>query len=323
MKKHLGLLLIFSLWLILCTALWAQQQTRPQEPITPLPQSIKLDKAKVDLGRMLFHDKRFSKDNTVSCASCHIISKGGVDNRAKSLGVKNRIGEVNAPTVYNADYNIAQFWDGRANALEDQVDGPTHKPIEMDSSWPEIVGKLKKDPKYVRLFKEIYNEPINPTNIKNAIATYERSLITPNSRFDRYLLGDKNALTPDELKGYQLFKSYGCIACHQGINIGGNMFQTFGVFGNYFEDRGNVTQADYGRYNVTGRKQDRFVFKVPSLRNVAITAPYFHDGSAKTLTDAVNIMAKYQLGRTLPKKDVELIVKFLQTLTGKHKELKP
>jgi cytochrome c peroxidase len=156
-------------------------------------------------------------------------------------------------------------------------------------------------------------------NIQDALAVFQRSLITPNGRFDKYLRGDKTAITADELKGYQLFKSYGCVACHQGVNAGGNMFQLFGVMGDYFAKRGNITEADYGRFNATKNPADKHMFKVPSLRNVALTAPYFHDGSAKTLSDAVDVMFRYQLGRPAPQADKDYIVKFLHTLTGEYK----
>lgn len=289
-----------------------------QEPVQPIPQDIVLDKRKVELGKGLFHDPRLSQDNSFSCASCHDLSQGGTDHRARSIGVGGQLGDVNAPTVFNSGFNFKQFWDGRAETLEDQIDGPIHNPKEMHSNWPEIIGKLKQDARYVSDFAALYPEGIQPRTIKDAMATFERSLITPNSRFDKYLRGDITAITEDEKRGYQLFKDYGCIACHQGINIGGNMFQKLGVMADYFADRGEQTTADLGRFNVTRQEVDRHTFKVPSLRNVARTAPYFHDGSAETLEEAVAIMAKYQLGRPLSSSDVDLIVKFLKTLTGEY-----
>jgi cytochrome c peroxidase len=253
----------------------------------------------------------------MSCASCHILSRGGIDGRRTAVGVNGIAGPVNVPTVFNSSLNFRQHWDGRAASLEEQVALPIHNPIEMASNWAEVLGKLTKDAPLVQQFSKIYPAgALNEKNIADAIATYERSLTTPNSRFDKYLRGNTAALTADELHGYQLFKAYGCVACHQGENIGGNMFQTFGVMADYFAWRGNPTQADLGRYNVTRKEADKRVFKVPSLRNVAVTAPYFHDGSAKTLEDAVNVMFKFQLGREATVQDKELIVKFLNTLTG-------
>lgn len=284
----------------------------------PIPQRIKLNPEKVALGRKLFHDVRLSSDNTISCASCHSLSSGGVDNLARSVGIKGGVGVINSPTVFNSGFSFTQFWDGRAATLEDQVEGPIHHPKEMGSNWKQIIGKLEKDESYRLAFKALYQEDINPASIKDAIATFDRSLITPNSRFDRFLRGDNNAINTVEKNGYSLFQSYGCASCHQGINLGGNMFEKMGLMGNYFADRGNITEADKGRYNLNRNPESMYEFKVPSLRNVALTAPYFHDGNAKTLEEAVYIMAKYQLGRSMPQQDIEAIAAFLRTLTGEY-----
>ncbi len=288
------------------------------EPIKPLPE-VSYDPGKVALGKRLFHEPRLSRDNTIACASCHALDQGGVDRLRVSKGVGGAEGGMNAPTVFNSGLNFRQFWDGRAGSLEEQADGPVHAAPEMASSWPEAMTKLKQDPEYQRAFTALYPTGMTPQTMKDAIATYERSLVTP-SRFDKYLRGEATAITAEEKQGYELFKSYGCIACHQGTNVGGNMFQYFGVMGNYFQDRGNITEADYGRYNVTKKEQDRFMFKVPSLRNVALTPPYFHDGAAKTLEEAVAVMAKYQLGRTMPEQDRSVIIQFLRSLTGEQLE---
>lgn len=288
------------------------------EPIAPLPLHVPLDQKKVDLGRRLFLDPRLSRDNTISCGSCHRLELAGTDGRDRSIGVGGATGDINAPTVFNSGFNFHQFWDGRAATLEDQIDGPLTHPKEMGSSWPEVIRKLQNMPDYVKAFRALYLDGIQSAHIKDAIATFERSLITPDAPFDRYLRGDREALTERERAGYQRFKAYGCVACHQGVNIGGNMFQRFGIAADYFADRGHVTRADFGRFNVTGLERDRYRFKVPSLRNVALTAPYFHDGSAATLPDAVNTMAKYQLGRTLSPEDRDLIVAFLTSLTGTY-----
>lgn len=285
------------------------------EPILPLPPAPALDPGKVALGKKLFHDPRLSRDNSISCASCHDLSKGGTDQSRYSTGINGSVGNVNAPTVFNAGLNVAQFWDGRAGSLEEQAAGPVHNPAEMGSTWDEVMGKLREDGEYRALFRRTYPDGITSANIAEAIATFERSLMPPNARFDRYLRGEKNVLSPDEQEGYRRFVNHGCTSCHQGAGIGGNMFQRFGVMGDIFSDRPQ-TKADQGRFNVTGLEEDRHVFKVPSLRNVALTYPYFHDGSARTLSDAVRIMGKFQLGKDLSREDVRLIVAFLNTLTG-------
>lgn len=286
------------------------------QPILPLPRQIQLDGRKVELGRRLFHDPQLSKDNSVSCASCHDLGLGGTDNARSSTGVGGAQTAVNSPTVLNSGFNFVQFWDGRAASLEEQIDGPIHHPGEMASSWPEIIVKLSQDPGYAANFKAIYGAGPTAPAIKDAIATFERSLFTPNARFDRYLRGETGILTAEEKRGYELFTAFGCVSCHQGRNVGGNMYQRLGVVLDYFEDRGNISQADYGRYNVTGDEEDLHVFKVPSLRNVELTAPYFHDGSVDDLGSAVQIMARYQLGLVLGKQDLNAVVAFLRTLTG-------
>ena len=208
------------------------------EPIRPIPTTVDADPKKVNLGRMLFFEKRLSKDDTVSCHSCHVLEQGGSDGRRVSVGVGNSEGFVNAPTVFNSANSIRQFWDGRADDLHSQIDGPVQSKVEMGALWPDVVTKLYLDPEYPELFDEIYPDGITRTTIKDAIAEFERVLITPNSRFDRWLGGDQDALTEQELRGYQLFKNYGCVSCHQGANVGGNMFQVFGVINSYFEARG-------------------------------------------------------------------------------------
>lgn len=282
----------------------------------PLPLSLPLKPNKVALGKRLFHDVRLSKDDSVSCASCHDLKGGGVDNRVRSVGVNGGVGGINAPTVFNSGFNFVQFWDGRAPTLEAQVDGPVNHPLEMASNWGQVLEKLRHDEDYRVRFQDAYQDGITSDNVKDAIATFERSLITLDSPFDRYLRGDKTALDAPALRGWQLFQSYGCVSCHQGSNLGGNFYERMGLMGDYFGDRGNPTEADNGRYNVTHDEADRHYFRVPPLRNVAFTYPYFHDGSALTLHDSVRTMAKYQLGRVMPDDDVEAIVAFLISLTG-------
>ena len=286
-----------------------------REPIQPLPDTLpNLDPRKIELGRALFHDRRLSKDDTIACVTCHDLFTGGDDGRPVSVGVEGRTGPINAPTVYNVALNFTQFWDGRAPTLEEQIDGPVQSPIELGSLWPEVLEKLNVHESYPDRFYEIYPDGITRTTVKNAIAEFMRSLTTPNNRFDKWLKGDVQAITREEKRGYALFKYYGCSSCHQGANVGGNMFQVFGVINDYFKQRGNITEADLGRFNVTGNPQDRHAFKVPSLRLAALTAPYLHDGSAATLKDAVDVMFRFQLGRDAPESDKNAIVTFLKTL---------
>jgi cytochrome c peroxidase len=290
------------------------------EPIQPVPLQHGQDAARASLGQRLFHDARLSGNGSISCASCHDLTKGGADGRDRSVGFSGVRTGVNAPTVLNSALNFRQFWNGRASSLEAQADAVIQNPVEMGSKWPDVVEKLSADPQYRKAFAATYKDGVTRTNITNAIATFQRTLITPNSRFDRHLRGDAQAITSDEKAGYAKFKQYGCVACHQGVNVGGNMFQKFGVMGDYFAKRGQPTEFDLGRFAVTRNPDDKHVFKVPSLRNVALTAPYFHDGSAKTLEEAVDVMFKYQLGRTASREDKAAIVKFLHTLSGERVE---
>jgi cytochrome c peroxidase len=286
-------------------------------PIQPIPAKVDLDPRKVALGERLFHDAGLSKDGTISCASCHDISAGGDDGRRVSTGIGGAQGALNAPTVLNSAFNFRQFWDGRARSLEDQVDGPIQHPDEMGMQWSKVLDHLTGDPEYTRLFAQAYGGAPSQEWVKDAIATFERSLTTPGCAFDRHLLGDASALSAQARAGYELFLSLGCISCHQGVNTGGNMFQPLGKMGDFFAGREEeVRPSDLGRFNVTGEERDRFTFKVPSLRNVELTAPYFHDGSVATLEDAVQLMARFQLGEDLTAEEVGLIVAFLKALTG-------
>ena len=207
------------------------------EPIEPIPLTAELNEEEVSLGKKLFHEPQLSHNNTISCASCHALSKAGTDQRVYPIGINNQEGFINAPTVLNNSFHFRQFWDGRARTLKDQIDGPIHASHEMGSNWPEIVGKLKRSPEYVNAFKQLYSDDITEDHIKEAIAAFEHSLYTPNSRFDKFLRGESNALTTNEKEGYRRFKAYGCVSCHQGTLLGGNMFQKFGVFGDYFKEK--------------------------------------------------------------------------------------
>jgi len=286
------------------------------EPITPVEVVLPVNPLAVALGKVLFHDVRLSKDNSISCASCHDLFDGGDDGLKFSVGINDQVGPINTPTVLNSGLNAFQFWDGRAKTLEEQVEGPVHNTLEMGSNWVEVTQKLKRDKHINTLFSQIYTDGINKKNISLAIAAYERQLVTLDAPFDLYLKGDTEAISVQAKEGYKLFKRMGCISCHQGQNVGGNMFQHFGVMGNYFAEKSHSTTADLGRYNVTGKEEDRYKFKVPSLRNIELTAPYFHDGSADNLEQAIRVMARYQLGRPISNKQIIKIEAFLKSLTG-------
>jgi cytochrome c peroxidase len=284
---------------------------------------VHVDPARAEIGRRLFQDKRLSANGTVSCASCHDVTRSGADARAFSLGFDGRPTIYNTPSVFNAALNFRLFWDGRADSLEAQVGMVIENPVEMGSRWDDVVAKVAADGWYRAAFAKAFTGGITRASIESAIADYQRTLVTQSSRFDAYLKGDANALTEQEKSGYARFRQFGCSACHQGVNLGGNMFQKFGVMGNYFADRGGETPADLGRFRVTGKESDRYVFKVPSLRNVEHTAPYFHDGSAGTLEQAVVVMFKYQLGRAASPDDVRAIVGFLRSLSSRPQQRSP
>lgn len=284
---------------------------------TPLTPSTGLDPAKIALGRKLFNDPRLSRNGSISCASCHNLAAGGVDHLRFSRGVEGRVGDTNAPTVFNSGLNFRQFWNGRAATLEEQAAGPLQNPKEMDSNWETVSRVIEGDPDYRAAFRSLYGSQAYSRSVVDALATFERSLVTLDSDFDLYLKGNPSALNAEQIAGLQKFQRFGCVSCHQGKGLGGNMYQVIGVVQNYFKLRGGRYESDSGRFSVTRLETDRHVFKVPSLRNVALTAPYFHDGSAPTLETAVATMAKVQLGRTLTPRDVRDLVAFLRSLTGK------
>ena len=292
------------------------------EPILPLEPIATLDANKVALGRALFHDRRLSKGDQISCASCHRLALHGADVKPLSTGVNGRTGELKTPTIYNVVWNVRQAWDGRAGSLYEQVESPIENRNEHDMEWSLLVAKLNQDKTLVKKFNAIYPKGLTKHSIKDAIAAYESSLVTTDAPFDLWLQDKGYNLPEGVLAGYDLFKRYGCISCHQGRNVGGNMFAKMGTFGDYFADRGKrVTQSDFGRYNVTGKEKDKFVFKVPSLRLASKQAYFFHDASHASLEAAIATMAKYQLGRSLPASDISKIAAFIGSLAGKHKEM--
>ena len=296
-------------------------ENRNAEPVRPVDTYIEYDPAKAELGFDLFHDTRLSVDNTVSCASCHDLATAGVDNHQYSHGVNDLMGGVNAPTVFNAVYNFVQFWDGRAATLAAQAAGPPLNPVEMaSSSFDEIIAKLQADKGFAKKFNAVYPDGMTEANLTDAIEHFERTLITPGSRFDKWLMGDDSALTADELEGYELFKKYDCATCHAGKNLGGLSYELMGLRRHYFAERGlELTEEDNGRYKETKNERDRHRFKVPGLRNVEHTWPYYHDGTRHTLEEAVLDMGKYQSGVDLTQAEVDKITAYLKTLTGEYK----
>ena len=294
------------------------------EPVRPVPDSVCVDPAKVQLGKELYHDTRLSGDNTVSCASCHGIETAGVDNHKFSDGIGGQFGGINAPTSFNSVFNFVQFWDGRAATLADQAAGPPLNPVEMGSkSFEEIAAKLSTDADFAKRFLAVYPEGLNEKTITDAIAEYEKTLLTPNCPFDLYLKGDKNAISKEQVEGYALFKDYKCATCHVGVIMGGQSYELMGQRADYFKNRemntkSGLTDSDNGRWAQTKVERDRYRFKTPTLRNVALTWPYYHDGSVPTLEKAVEMMVEYQSGRKMNKSETAKVKLFLEALTGKY-----
>ena len=285
-----------------------------QEPITPIEPVKEINLAMVELGKKLYFDPRLSKSGFISCNSCHNLSMGGTDNLKTSIGHNWQQGPINAPTVLNSSLNVAQFWDGRAADLKEQAGGPIANPGEMAFTHTLALEVLESIPDYVSEFTQVFGpDCINIDQVTEAIAEFEKTLVTPGSRFDQWLLGDTKAISAEELAGYHLFKSSGCVACHMGSAVGGTSFQKMRLVSQY--ETNNDAQ---GLAGVTGKDADRFKFKVPTLRNVDMTYPYFHDGEAATLAEAVDIMGRLQLGRKFEKADIDQIVAFLKTLTGEQ-----
>lgn len=286
--------------------------------LRPIPAQVAVDARKVALGEKLYHDKRLSGDGTVSCASCHDLSKGGTDQAKVSTGIRGQKGGINAPTVFNAALQIAQFWDGRAKDLADQAAGPPANPIEMGATWEGIVSALGQDAAFAAEMQAVYADGVTKANITGAIAEFERTLLTPGSQYDRYLQGEAGALSSDGRRGAALFKSRRCATCHVGELLGGRSYELMGRRADYFGARGKPTDADDGRFSVTKLEADRHRFKVPTLRNVARTSPFFHDGSQAKLSGAVEVMARYQVGVTMTPAEVADVVAFLEALTGEY-----
>lgn len=303
---------------------WIREKRGYDGPVCPIPDKVAYDEAKAKLGEKMYNDTRISLDNTISCASCHILENGGADHADErtSEGINGNHGGIQAPTVYNSVFNIRQFWNGRAADLKEQAAGPPENPMEMgDQTWDQIVERLSQDKELVAEFEALYpGEGLTKSTVTGAIAEFEKTLLTPDSKFDLYLKGDKNALTAEELKGYEVFKQNACATCHTGVILGGQTFEYLNVFGNHFADRSSEIEYnadDDGLKGFSGKDEDLHKYKVPTLRNIALTPPYFHDGSFQTMEEAVKAMGKYELGKDLSDQDVKSIVTFMNTLTGK------
>ncbi len=285
--------------------------------------------AKIELGKQLYFDPRLSLDGTVSCNSCHNVMASGTDNKATSAGVAGKHGGRSAPTVWNSAFLSVQFWDGRANTLEDQAKGPILNPVEMAMpSEQAVIDRLQKIPGYVSQFEAVFGKDgLTYDNVAKAIGAFERVLITPNGPLDRYLKGDKSALTAQAQRGMQAFEQVGCVACHNGANfsgpqlpVGQGFYQRFPSFSSQYDKKYQLT-ADEGRFEATKKEADKHMWRVPTLRNVALTAPYFHNGAVKTLDEAVRVMAKAQLSKDLTEQQVADIVAFLNSLTGEFPQI--
>lgn len=296
----------------------AQALFKPIPYGAPELQGNAVTPARSELGRILFFEPRISRSGTVSCFSCHHIGMGGDDNHTTSFGHHWQKGPRNSPTVFNAVFNAAQFWDGRAQDLKAQAKGPMLNPLEMANDQPAVVAILKSMPEYGQRFKEAFPDDADAVsfdNVAKALESFEATLVTPDSRFDLFLKGDRSALTTKELRGLQVFVAKGCAACHNGVNLGGQAYFPFGVV--KAPDAKVRPESDRGRFAVTQTETDSYVFRAAPLRNVALTAPYFHSGQVRNLKDAVAIMGSSQLGATLTPEEIDAITEFLQTLTGK------
>ncbi|WP_082523682.1 cytochrome c peroxidase [Ensifer sp. Root31] len=296
------------------TSGFASSPTKVQEPISPLPLSMPLDEGKVRLGERLFADSRLSSGNGISCASCHMPAFGMTDGRSISSGLPGYPGITNSLTILNVGFNTQFSWSGQTLSLEEQADKVIEAKRTMGGSWEEVVATLSGDDSVAAEFKQNFPDGVTRKNIVDSLVAYEKSLITPNAPFDRYLRGETDAISEDAKNGYQIFKDYGCVSCHQGINVGGNMMQVFGIFGSPPSITKGAETA--GSAHGSGIADDKPVFRVPPLRNVADTAPYFHDGSAKSLSEAISLMATYQLGREISDDDVSKLESFLKSLSG-------
>lgn len=288
---------------------------RSTAPLLPVTKTKGLPAGKVKLGEILFFDQRLSKDGNLSCNSCHNLTNGGADSEALSAAANGGKTRRNTPSIFNSALNPYFSWYGRHITLETQIESQITANRVMGGRWASVIDRLAKDESLAGMFEESYGGGVSRDSIVDALSHFVRSLNTGDSLFDQFLAGDANALTRAQKRGHRLFVSLGCIACHQGRNVGGNIFQRIGIFEDYYGD-GHADVSDTGRYEITGREKDRLVFRVPSLRNVARTAPYFHDGSVRTLEKAIMLMARYQMGRDLDEDEVADIAAFLYSMSS-------
>ena len=326
MKKILLITVLACTTIAIATALYRYDNILASEPVEVIPDYVETNPAKVALGKKMFNDTRISLDNTISCATCHVLEDGGADHADErvSEGINGLQGTVNSPTVFNAVFNIDQFWNGRAHTLAEQAAAPPINPVEMgDQTWEQIIERLCQDASLVAEFKAIYpEEGLTEATVTDAIEEFEKTLITPNDKLDRYLKGDKNAMSAEELAGYQAFKANDCATCHYGKTLGGQSFELMSKYGDYFADRKQsrpdiaYNDDDNGLYSFTGKAEDMHKFKVPNLRNISKTAPYYHDGTIESLEEAVRLMFHYELGKTATDEQVASITTFLKALDG-------
>jgi cytochrome c peroxidase len=325
-KRVLGAVTLAAVSLSVSAVEW---QALPAK--APEPANNPTTPAKVELGKMLYHDVRLSSNGVLSCNSCHNVMLGGEDNRSGSIGVRNQVGGRSAPTVFNSAFNSVQFWDGRAPSLEEQARGPVTNPIEMGmKSWDDVVARLKAMPEYTQAFAAAFGsaDSVSAVNAVKAIAAYQRTLITPNSAYDKYVKGDKSALTDQQIRGMNTFAEVGCVGCHSGPAFNGpqlpegtGFYQKFPANENGVLEAKYGFSADLGRFEATKNESDKHLFKVPTLRNIALTAPYFHNGKVQTLEDAVKVMGKLQLNQDLTSQQTADIVAFLNGLTGEFPKI--
>lgn len=301
-----------------CMSMAADAPALRPEPITPIPPQVELDPTRVALGKRLFNDRQLSDGGNTACGDCHILDQGGDNGRTVDIDPATG-NTLNTPTVFNVAYNASYGWLGQYATLEAQADADLATRSHHRLPWPAILDLLNNTAGYPQQFTAIYPDGITRANALNALTSFERSLITPNAPFDRWLRGDPDAISDDALEGYQHFKHLGCISCHQGINIGGNLYQRIGIFADFFADKGRLSEADQGRRRITGRQRDQHVFRVPSLRNVAVTPPYFHDGRTSSLSEAIKLVGRYQLNRQLSPDVIDKLESFLHSLTGEYR----
>lgn len=284
--------------------------------VFPLPSPSSPGTKLNELGKYLYEDKVFSDKYIFSCNSCHSLEKSGVDHLPVYIGVNKIPGNYNTPTTLNAKLNFRQFWNGRVKSLSEVIDNHIADNTIFNNTWENILKRLNNNETYTDLFKQNYLQgEVSSENVKNALLVFLSNLVTPKSPFDQYLNGHQDAISDNAKQGFELFQKYGCVTCHEGANLGGNLFQKLGIYKDYYYQK-KYKPADLGLYTFTKKEEDKFFFKVPSLRNVALTAPYLHDGSISTLQEMIQIMGIYQVGQTIPDDDIALIINFLESLNG-------